>query len=166
MLAALQLQAITTFGKLDVLSPSIEAVGDSIKEYRLHVFDKTTRLKFLIDSGSVVSVLPRAIIKQKLQLSDIKLYAANNTCISTYGHRPLTINLGLRRAFTWPFIVADVQSAIIGADFIVHYGLLIDLQQQRLIDSLTSLTTTEQLAQVNEHGFFHTRPALNCQHPI
>lgn len=57
----------------------------------------------------------------------------------------LNVNVGLRRAFKWLFVSADVKSAIIGADFLVHHVLLLDLKSRHLIDPLTSLTSLCQL---------------------
>ncbi|GFY35177.1 hypothetical protein TNCV_5045511 [Trichonephila clavipes] len=53
------------------------------------------------------------------------------------------LNLGLRRPFIWTFIIADVSSPIIGADFLKHFNLLIDLKKKkkRLVDVETSLFT-------------------------
>ena len=45
----------------------------------------------------------------------------------------LTLDLGLRRAFSWPFIIGDVRDAILGADFLIHSGLLLDMQHRRLV---------------------------------
>ncbi|KAK2577727.1 hypothetical protein KPH14_012837 [Odynerus spinipes] len=96
-------------------------------------------------SGSIVSVIPKTCVKEKLKATAFKLYAANSTVITTYGQRHVTLSLGLRRAFTWNFIIADVASAIIGADFITYYGLLIDLKARRLIDPQTTLTSSGKL---------------------
>ncbi|GFT38922.1 retrovirus-related Pol polyprotein from transposon 412 [Trichonephila clavipes] len=49
--------------------------------------------------------------------------------------------VGLRRPFIWTFIIADVSSPIIGADFLKHFNLLIDLKKKRLMDVETSLFT-------------------------
>ncbi|GFT28690.1 retrovirus-related Pol polyprotein from transposon opus [Trichonephila clavipes] len=51
------------------------------------------------------------------------------------------LNLGLRRPIIWTFIIADVSSPIIGADFLKHFNLLIDLKKKRLMDVETSLFT-------------------------
>ncbi|XP_055902200.1 uncharacterized protein LOC129938580 [Eupeodes corollae] len=40
-----------------------------------------------------------------------------------------------------PFIIADIPTAIIGADFLSHFILLVDLKSKRLIDPLTSFST-------------------------
>lgn len=74
-------------GKLEQLS-SVLAAGDSTqsdtrrhKEFRLHVFDFATNMKFLIDSGSVISLVPKSAIhsKQHSKTFDFHLYAANGT---------------------------------------------------------------------------------------
>ncbi|GFV44909.1 retrovirus-related Pol polyprotein from transposon opus [Trichonephila clavipes] len=52
------------------------------------------------------------------------------------------LNLGLRRPFIWTFIIADVSSPIIGADFLKHFNLLIDLKKKSLVDVETSLFTS------------------------
>lgn len=37
----------------------------------------------------------------------------------------LVLNLGLRRAFLWRFVIANVSRLIIGTDFLSYYKLLI-----------------------------------------
>ncbi|GFW83949.1 transposon Tf2-9 polyprotein [Trichonephila clavipes] len=63
--------------------------------------------------------------------SNFSLFAANNTKIPAYGMVRKELNLGLRRPFIWTFIIADVSSPIIGADFLKHFNLLIDLKKKR-----------------------------------
>ena len=70
-----------------------------------------------------------------------ELFAANETRIATYGTLAMELNLSLRRAFKWHFTVADVQTPIIGLDFLGHYGLLVDPTKKRLLDTTTQLTT-------------------------
>ena len=63
----------------------------------------------------------------------------NDTPITTYGKRSLTLNLGLRRNFQWIFLVADVKKPIIGSDFLRHFALLVDMRQHQLTDMSTHL---------------------------
>lgn len=65
------------------------------------------------------------------------LYAANGSPIKTYGQKVISVDLGLRKRFTWPFVLADVQKPIIGADFLEKFGLLVDLKDRCLIDRHT-----------------------------
>ena len=77
------------------------------------------------------------------------LQAVNGTSISTYGTRSLTLDLGLRRSFRWIFIVADVATPILGADFLRWYNLLVDMRRNRLSDAVTSLAVQGTRAQVS-----------------
>ncbi|CAH8623577.1 unnamed protein product [Dicrocoelium dendriticum] len=63
------------------------------------------------------------------------LTAANGTPIATYGHRSLTLDLGLRRTFRWVFTFAEASFVIIGIDFLKHFDLLIDAKRQMIVDT-------------------------------
>ena len=89
----------------------------SLQEQRLHVIDRKTGIKFLVDSGSIVSLLPRTFATRQSFPRALKLTAANGSSISTYGQRLLAIDLGLGRILPWAFIVADVKSAIFWCRF-------------------------------------------------
>jgi len=52
-----------------------------------------------------------------VKIEPYQLYAANGLVITTYGTIMLQPDLGLRKEFSWRFIVADVLKPIIGADF-------------------------------------------------
>ncbi|GFU97430.1 retrovirus-related Pol polyprotein from transposon 17.6 [Trichonephila clavipes] len=108
---------------------------------RLFLLDRKSGQKFLIDSGSEICVIPPSPTMNKSPQSNFSLFAANNTKIPAYGMVLKELNLGLRRPFIWTFIIADVSSPIIGADFLKHFNLLIDLKKKRLVDVETSLFT-------------------------
>jgi hypothetical protein len=110
---------------------------------RLFITDKTSKRRFLIDTGSDLCVFPRKLVPQRKSRVNYDIRAANGTTIPTYGWLPLSLNLGLRRDFTWRFVVADVTQPIIGADFLSHFGLLVDLKK-RLLDGTTSLSVSKQ----------------------
>ena len=157
MSPALHLRRQLVAKKLATL-PTIQAFHGSATatENRLHVKDRSSGLTFLVDSGSVVSLLPRSAVPEptpgQLAKQELSLTAANLSPIATYGRVVLTLNLGLRREYTWPFIIADIHSAIIGADLLGHAGLLPDLQKMCLVDSTTGLRSQgAQLAAV-EHS--------------
>ena len=57
----------------------------------------------------------------------------------TYGCIILRLDFGLRRQYSWRFVVADVTGPIIASDFLSFYNLLGDVRRQRLID-ITTLT--------------------------
>ncbi|GFV17220.1 retrovirus-related Pol polyprotein from transposon 17.6 [Trichonephila clavipes] len=97
---------------------------------RLFLLDRKSGQKFLIDSGSEICVIPPSPTMNKSPQSNFALFAANNTKIPAYGMVRKELNLGLRRPFIWTFIIADVSSPIIGADFLKHFNLLIDLKKK------------------------------------
>lgn len=101
---------------------------------RLFVTDQDTKTRFLIDTGADLCAVPRKMVRGLREKTSYKLSAANGTTFATYGTMTLTLDFGLRRAFTWRFIVANVSKPIIGADFLAHFGLLVDVRNQRLLD--------------------------------
>ncbi|GFT36407.1 retrovirus-related Pol polyprotein from transposon 17.6 [Trichonephila clavipes] len=109
---------------------------------RLFLLDRKSGQKFLIDSGSEICVIPPSPTMNKSPQSNFSLFAANNTKIPAYGMVRKELNLDLRRPFIWTFIIADVSSRIIGADFLKHFNLIIDLKKKRLVDVETSLFTS------------------------
>lgn len=133
-------------GKADNIAASCFATESiSGRQYRLFIDDHNSGQRFLVDSGADISVIP-AHQNKKSETSDFKLYAANGSEIHTYGSKILNVNLGLKRCFEWSFIIADVSKGILGADFLHHFGLLIDLKNKQLIDSNTKLKVPADVA--------------------
>ncbi|KAI5738218.1 hypothetical protein M8J77_004305 [Diaphorina citri] len=116
---------------------------------RLFITEGTTKLQFLVDTGTDLCVFPRSATSGRREKSDYVLSAANSTDIHTYDTVTLSLNLGLRRVFTWRFVVADVSKPIIGADFLHYHNLLVDLRNQRLLDGTTYLTVQGHVAESN-----------------
>ncbi|BHF80129.1 hypothetical protein SprV_0702325300 [Sparganum proliferum] len=54
--------------------------------------------------------------------------------------RSLTLNIGLRRSFSWIFVIADVPHAILGSDFLAEFDLLVDCRRSCLLDRTTGLS--------------------------
>ena len=73
------------------------------------------------------------VIKKHQVDKDFRLVAANGTRIVSYGARPFSIKLG-GCLFRWTFILADVETPLLGPDFLAHYGLLVDVRNKRLLD--------------------------------
>ncbi|KAJ0169143.1 hypothetical protein K1T71_015309 [Dendrolimus kikuchii] len=123
---------------------------------------KPCRLRFLVDSGANVSVLPRWSVRNRQSAcEDYRLFAANGTPIETYGLHSLTLDLKLRRSFQWTFIVADVKQPIIGADFLTRYKLVIDFNSRTFIDTVINLNTIASISQCKES----TIKTIDSKHP-
>ena len=86
-----------------------------------YLTDCSSGLRFLVDTGAEVSVIPPSRIDRKHQQSNLSLQAINNTSIPTFGNHSLTLDLGPRRSFCWVFIIAEVKNPILGADFLHSY---------------------------------------------
>ena len=81
--------------------------------------------------------------------------AANGASIATFCQRSLTVNLGLRHPFWWIFTIADDKHLIVvGADFLGHHTLLVDVKNKMLIESTTNLQTNKKL--LYAHTRIHT----------
>ncbi|VUZ39991.1 unnamed protein product [Hymenolepis diminuta] len=91
--------------------------------------DRNSGTSYLIDSGAEISVLPST---RNSSDHPLILAAAKGSPIKTYGQKSVTLDLGLRRTFRWIFTIADVSNPIIGADFLCHFGLLLDLRRKKL----------------------------------
>lgn len=118
---------------------------------RLFITDSNTNKRFLIDTGADLSLLAPSESErhQPKDVNGLQLFAANGSRIETFGTKTIEVNFGLRRKFTWPFIIADVTRPIIGADFLKHYGLLVDLKNSRLIDTNTNLAIAAEITQAS-----------------
>ncbi|GFU43272.1 retrovirus-related Pol polyprotein from transposon 17.6 [Trichonephila clavipes] len=96
--------------------------------------------------------------------SNFSLFAANNTKIPAYGMVLRELNLGLRRPFIWTFIIADVSSPIIGADFLKHFNILIDLKKKKkdanisfknILSEYPDLSNPSLISKSASHGTVH-----------
>ncbi|XP_059224057.1 uncharacterized protein LOC131997313 [Stomoxys calcitrans] len=116
---------------------------------RLFITDKKSKIQFLVDTGAEISVYPSKNRKNPQKLS---LYAANGTEIKTFGSINLSLDLGLRRPFSWSFILADVSRPIIGADFLRQFHLLPDLNTRKLVDGQTLLAVSGSLCKEGSIG--------------
>lgn len=138
------------FGKLNMLS-EVKANYDSFgSNHRLIIPDKTTGVRYLIDTGADISMIPKRSIKGDHLPSNFSLYVANGSIIKTYGQRVITVNFGLRRSFSWQFLIADTNHSINGTDFLSHYNLLVDLRGKKIIDGNTRLNTFGYIKNIND----------------
>ncbi|CAH8592531.1 unnamed protein product [Dicrocoelium dendriticum] len=88
--------------------------------------------------GAEVSVIPASAHDQHTKPT-YNLRAANGSPIASYGQRMMNLDLNLRRDFHWVFTVASAPFAIIGIDFLRHFGLLVDAGRNRILDDHTKL---------------------------
>jgi hypothetical protein len=112
-------------GQLNALAPCL----------LLHIVCETSQRRFLVDTGAAFSVLP--FKGQRQPGADLpRLQAAGGQAIQCFGELKLTVTFG-SRAFNWTFLLADVETLLLGADFLKNYRLLVDLHSQCLVDAVT-----------------------------
>ena len=138
MCATLQFQFANSAGKLNTRDYSVGSVTGNRKSHLLFIFENNTKRKFLIDCGADSSVYPVSN-KNEVKEEGSHLVAANGTKIPTYGEKLLDVNLGMRRKFVWPFIIADVKYPILGADFLSNFNLSISLYNKSVLDENTGI---------------------------
>ena len=132
----------------------VETVSSAAEEQtqiitrRLFIRDKKTREKYLIDTGSDLCIVKPNTYEKRRTPNLSTLFAANNSPIATYGTRLVSVDLGLRRKMTWLCTVAEVSHNIIGADFLDHFGLLVDIRNKRVRDGTTKLAAVGQVQEV------------------
>ena len=126
----------TLFRPVSGKRPSQPLIATSVAGHShsrlFYVKDHISGLSLLIDTGAEVNLVPPSAAERKHPQTGFSLQAANSSVISTFGKRSLTLDLGLRRTFQWVFIIADVKNAILGADFLNHFSLIIDINNRRL----------------------------------
>jgi len=107
----------------------------------------------MIDSGAERSILPVTVVPSAVIFpDDTKLVSVTGSPIHTYGHCVAAIGVkALRRDFNLTFIVAKTKP-ILGADFLTHYGLYLDMRNRRLIDPLTMVAASLSVAGSTEVG--------------
>jgi hypothetical protein len=115
---------------------------------RFFVTDRRSKQQFLINTGSDLCMFPRKLIPQHKERVNSDIRAANGTTVATYGWLSLSLNLGLSQDFQWRFVVADVLHPLIGADFLSHFGLLVDCRNRRLLEGTTSLSVPSPSARL------------------
>ena len=118
--------------RLRLRSPAPPPSGTPTLARLLHVSDGSTT--YMVDTGAQVSVLPSAHLPVGAALgpSSTQLSAANGSSITTHGCLERAVQLG-SCSFPWQFLVADVQTPILGADFLHHYELAVDLSARTLL---------------------------------
>ncbi|KFD61458.1 hypothetical protein M514_11032 [Trichuris suis] len=182
MYLSLQLQAMVRYKELTVAPLALAQARGATRHSRLFMTDIKSHRCYLIDTGADVSVIPATSTELQRGPSPYKLFAANGTEIKTYGVKLTSVDFGLRRVFRWPFVIAAVPKAIIGADFLTQFHLLPDLKNRRLVDGVTSLTcpgklgscTMASLTTINVTDTYHqilsefpevTRPPSKLRQP-
>ncbi|UYV74341.1 K02A2.6-like [Cordylochernes scorpioides] len=104
-------------------------------------------------------------IQRRASLNASRAYkiwkGTKGTEISKYGTQILSLDLGLRRQFQWPFVIAETNRGILGADFLNNLKLILDIDRRQLIDGITNLTIKGDNCSISEKTFSSYRTTSN-----
>nr|VZI47863.1 unnamed protein product [Spirometra erinaceieuropaei] len=133
-------QAIITPRRRSHPTAEATAAGSvaNLHTHRPFRWDRIVGAKLFGESGAEVSVVPPTAAERKTR-STFCLTAANNSSIPTFARRSITLDVRLRRIVRLVFIIADNFVALIGADVLAHFNLLVYLRSRRLVDCITKL---------------------------
>ena len=107
-------------------------------------------VSFIIDSGAERSVLPKSLVPDSLCMpTNVQLSGVDGKPLNSYRQFNATVAVrSLRRNFKVNFILTNTQP-ILGADFLINYGLNLNMKLKKLSDPLTTLSATLNCKQSN-----------------
>ena len=106
--------------------------GPSTSSPLIYLQDSLSSRRFLIDSGASVLVFPDP--GSSGEVSGVKLLTADGSSLTCSGSWVIPLCFGNHR-FEWPFQLDPVTIPILGADFLKHYNLLLNISNQRVFSS-------------------------------
>ena len=86
-----------------------------------YVHDKRTNARFLVDTGSLISVIP--VDDDRPHATTLQIFAANGTTIPIFCTQKLTVQLGPRRRYLGTFILAAFPTGILEASQLLHRSI-------------------------------------------
>ena len=141
--------------------PSIVATAAGATNSILFLVDGHSAKRFLVVTGAAVSVYPASLRDINGGSHTRSLVAANGSNIATYGTRRMNIRLE-NQDYTWPFILADVKTPLLGVDFLQANGLLVDLQIKRLVNATSFASSTLRQSNQTSLGLHHVTSNDPC----
>ena len=106
---------------------------DPNDNYLLHVLDTRRNEKWLVDGGSIISIIPPTALQRKDGPVGENLRAANGSTIACYGVEIRILSIG-GKDFPYEFTVAAVSQRILGADFLANFYLAPNHRDATLIN--------------------------------
>ena len=95
----------------------IGKVNDVREDTRPRAFDKNSRRWIMVDTGAMVTVLPKAWFPEAQLDHKTVLTAVNKSRISTYGQKAIQFRFG-RKTYKFTTIIGDITTPVIGWDTI------------------------------------------------
>ena len=115
----------------------------------LYLTDRCSGIRYLIDTGAGLSVLPPEEIDKPHKGKGKNLRAANGSEIATYGERAVEIDFGFGRTYNRVFHVADVTAPILGIDILAACKSNINVHNASVTDKCTNVSIRANSAKIN-----------------
>lgn len=106
----------------------------------LFLYDFKTNSIFLIDSGSERCF--EKVSPDELGKPTVTFRCPNQSRLYGYGASNLSLTFGSYYTYTFSFEKANVPYHIIGADFIRHFGWILDMKHRTILDEERDATLT------------------------
>ena len=113
--------------QVDAFSLPVGSMSSSL----VYLQDKLSSHCFLVDSGASVLVFPAPASSSA---SGVKLLTADGSSILCSGSRIIPLHFG-SCSLDWMFQLAPVLVPILGADFLRHHNLLLDVAIQKVFSN-------------------------------
>ena len=98
-----------------------------------YITDELTGTRFLVDTGAFCSIYPASHHEKHIIDKDpLCLAAANGSSITSHGMKDIQLRFA-GHTYSWSFRLAQVTQPLLGADFLAHHHLLVDVAGQRLL---------------------------------
>ncbi|BHF74694.1 hypothetical protein SprV_0501778100 [Sparganum proliferum] len=137
------LRVLSKSKRVKQVSPKVSAANlpdSSNPGCKFYVRNTRSGRSLLVDTSAQLSVIPRTPAARPYPNPGLFLQAVNTSPIITFVTCSLSLDIGFRRLFPWVFVVADIPCAILGADFLAAFDLLVNCLQSRLHDKTINLT--------------------------
>ena len=132
------LQALAVWRRGHVLHSALQLAGKRRRRGQLnavapgellHLTDELSGQRFLVDTGASYSIFPH---QSSQPVCGPVLKGPGGQTIACWGEKELPVQFSGRR-FTWTFLLAKVEFPILGADFLKHFNLIVDLAASQLL---------------------------------
>lgn len=103
----------------------VSSATPASKKSDLYITNRTSAIRFLVDTGAAVSILPTLEYDHASRQPAYDLLVGNRTPAATHCIKVLSLNLGLHKQLTWPFMVADITQSVLQYNCL-HRDLVVD----------------------------------------
>ena len=110
----------------------------SVNIKKLVVKCKKTGLKFVVDTGADVSIIPYKGTEEEEIKHGPVYHSVTGGNIKTFGNVKLMIDIGLGRNFIHDFVRADISDPILGLDFLGKFDLSVSIRHRALYNCKNS----------------------------